>query len=368
MTVDRIELILLQMPYRHFFETSFGREINKTFILVKVFSQGIIGYGEVTADRLPLYSCETNSTAWSVLKELFIPMLFERKLEEPEDFIQAAAVYKGHPMAKAGLENALWDIKAKKAGISLSRLYGASRIEIPAGVSIGIQDEIRQLVDRVREFQSLGYLRFKLKIKPGWDIDAVAAVREAFPDAPLQVDANAAYTIADLDKLRKLDEYHLLMLEQPFSGEDLWDHRRLQKEIKTPVCLDESITSADSARRAWEMESARIINIKVGRVGGIRESRRIHGFCREKKIPVWCGGMLESGIGRAHNIHLAALPNFLFPNDISASRRYFETDLVEPSFEMTSRGTIPVPEGPGIGVSPQEDRIRAAELQRQVFT
>lgn len=368
MAVDRIELILLQMPYKHYFETSFGREINKTFILVKVFVQGIIGYGEVTADRLPLYSYETNSTAWSVLKEVFIPMLFDRKLEEPGEFIQAAAMYKGHPMAKAGLETALWDVKAKKAGISLSRLYGASRLEIPAGVSIGIQDEIPQLVDRVREFQSLGYLRFKLKIKPGWDLDAVAAVRNVFPDAPLQVDANAAYTRADSDRLSRLDEYELLMLEQPFSGEDLWDHSLLQKEIKTPVCLDESIKSEDSARRAWEMKSARIINIKVGRVGGILESRRIHDFCREKKIPVWCGGMLESGIGRAHNVHLAALPNFLLPNDISASRRYFETDLVEPEFALTSHGTIPVPDGPGIGVMPQEDRIRAAELQRQVFT
>ncbi len=368
MAVDRIELILLQMPYRHYFETSFGREINKTFILVKVYSQAVIGYGEVTADRLPLYSYETNSTAWSVFKEVLIPMVFDMKLEEPENFIQAASIYNGHSMAKAGLESALWDLKAKKAGVSLSRLYGASRLEIPAGVSIGIQDEIPHLVDRVREFQSLGYLRFKLKIKPGWDIDAVAAVREAFPDVPLQADANAAYTIADLDQLRRLDEYNLLMLEQPFSGEDLWDHSRLQKEIKTPVCLDESIKSEDSARWAWEMKSARIINIKVGRVGGILESRRIHDFCREKKIPVWCGGMLESGIGRAHNVHLAALPNFLFPNDISASRRYFGIDLVEPAFELTSRGTIPVPDGPGIGVIPQEDRIRAAELQRQVFT
>lgn len=368
MTIERIELILLQMPYRHYFETSFGREINKTFILVKVYSKSVTGYGEVTADRLPLYSYETNSTAWAVLKEVFIPMIFDRKLEDPEDFIWAASVYKGHPMAKAGLETALWDLKAKKAGVSLSRLYGASRLEVPAGVSIGIQDEIPQLVERVEEFRRSGYLRFKLKIKPGWDINAVDAVRKAFPEAPLQVDANAAYTIQDLDVLRELDQYGLMMLEQPFSGEDLWDHSRLQKEIKTPLCLDESIVSAGSARRAWEMGSARIINIKTGRVGGIIESRRIHDFCRDRKIPVWCGGMLESGIGRAHNVHLAALPNFLFPNDISASRRYFETDLVEPEFELTRRGTIPVPEAPGIGVTPQEDRIRAAELQRRVFT
>jgi o-succinylbenzoate synthase len=368
MAVDRIELILLRMPYRHYFETSFGREINKTFILVKVFSQGMIGYGEVTADRLPLYSYETNSTAWSMLKDVLIPMMFSKKLDEPEDFIQEASGYKGHPMAKAGLETALWDLKAKKSGVSLSRLYGASRLEIPAGVSIGIQDNIPQLVARVREFRNQGYLRFKLKIKPGWDMDAVAAVREAFPDAPLQVDANAAYTIADKNRLRRLDDFDLLMLEQPFSGADLWDHSRLQQEIKTPLCLDESIKSVDSARRAWEMESTRIINIKAGRVGGIVESRRIHDFCQEKKMPVWCGGMLESGIGRAHNVHLAALPNFLFPNDISASRRYFERDLVEPEFVLTSRGTIPVPDGPGIGVTPQDDRIRDAELQRRVFT
>ena len=369
MGIDRVEMIQVELPYVHFFETSFGREYKKSCLLLKVISGGVCGYGEVVAERAPLYSYETTATAWLMLKELFIPQLLGSGAEEPQAFCSGIRHYKGHPMARAGLELALWDLKAKKEGISLSRLYGGIRDEVPSGVSIGIQDSVAQLLDRIAEFLELGYPRVKLKIKPGWDVDVCRAVRERFPGISLQVDANAAYTWASRDILKSLDPFGLQMLEQPFSGTDLWDHSRLQSEIDTPVCLDESARSADWVRQAYEMGSGRIINIKVGRVGGGVEARRIHDFCLEMGMPVWCGGMLETGIGRAHNVHLATLPGFSFgSNDISASSRYFAQDLVEPEFILTERGTIRVPEGPGIGVDPREDRIKDRTIRREIFS
>ncbi len=239
--------------------------------------------------------------------------------------------------------------------------------EIPSGVSVGIQDSVSELLDRIQSFLEDGYQRIKVKIKPGWDGEVLKEIRKTFPEMALQADANGAYSLNDIETLKKLDEFNLLMLEQPFPPYDLWDHSRLQKELKTPLCLDESIISVGAVRKAFEMESCRIINIKVGRVGGILESRKIHDFCQEKQIPVWCGGMLESGIGRAHNIHLATLPNFRYPNDLSASQRYYEEDLIEPQVEVSRAGTIRVPESPGIGVFPQENRIERATLKREVI-
>jgi len=368
MTIDRVELFLLKLPYVHPFETSFGRESDRTFIIVTVNSSGLRGYGEVVAAQRPLFSYETTMTAWHVLEDFFIPLLFQEHLEEPEDFAAAARRYRGHPMARAGLELALWDLKAKKKGFPLYCLYGGTQREIPAGVSIGIQDSPETLLDRIASYLEEGYQRIKIKIKPGWDHDICRRVRLRFPDILFQVDANGAYSPQDGDHLKSLDEFSLLLLEQPFPPYDLWDHAGLQKRIKTPLCLDESIISAETARQALEMGSCRIINIKVGRVGGIVEARRIHDCCRERSIPVWCGGMLESGIGRAHNIHLASLPNFSLPNDLSASRRYYVEDIVEPEIMLTGRGTIRIPEGAGIGITPRDRRIAELALRYAVFT
>jgi len=367
MRIERIELFLLKLPYVHFFETSLGREEERTFILVKVYSKGIIGYGEVVADTSPLYSYETTSTAWHVLKDYFIPLVLENSLSNPYDFYKEANKYRGHPMAKAGLELALWDLQGKKEQKPLWKLHGGEKREIPAGVSVGIQDSIPALLERIHDFLQEGYQRIKIKIKPDWDVTICEEIRKKFPDILLQADANGAYTLEDKEILKKLDEFNLLMLEQPFPPYDLWDHSRLQKEMTTPLCLDESILSLETSRKAYEMGSCRIINIKVGRVGGIVEARKIHDFCQEKNLPVWCGGMLESGIGRAHNLHLATLPNFKFPNDLSASKRYYVEDLIEPPVEITNRGTIEIPESPGIGVFPQEQRIKKATLKHEVF-
>ncbi len=365
--IDKVELLLLRLPYVHFFETSLGREEEREFILVKVYSGGLCGYGEIVAGRSPQYSYETTTTAWHVLKDFLAPLVLDGDISNPLVFHERAKEYRGHLMAKAGLELALWDIKGKKEGVPLWKLYGGEKREIPSGVSVGIQDSVSELLDRIQSFIEEGYQRVKIKIKPEWDVGVLEAIRNSFPEASLQVDANGAYSLEDKDVLKGLDEFNLLMLEQPFPPYDLWDHGRLQKEMKTPLCLDESILSVDTARKAHEMESCKIINIKVGRVGGIVESKKIHDFCQEKNIPVWCGGMLESGIGRVHNIHLATLSNFKFPNDLSASKRYYEKDLIEPPVEVSKRGTIQVPELPGIGVSVLEHRIERATLNREVL-
>jgi O-succinylbenzoate synthase len=367
MKIERVELILVELPYVHFFETSLGREESKVCILVKAYSEGICGYGEVVADKLPLYSYETNATAWIMLKEIFIPLVFKKGVIEPEDFSTEARRYKGHPMARAGMELALWDLKAKKAGLPLFEMYGGTKKEVLSGVSVGIQDSVAELLARIASFLEEGYPRVKIKIKPGWDTHICRAVRERFPDLPLQTDANAAYVIGDKQTLKALDDFDLLMLEQPFSGEDLWDHSLLQREMKTPLCLDESAKSADIVGKAIDMKSCQVINIKVGRVGGIVEARKIHDLCQERGIPVWCGGMLETGIGRAHNLHFASLPNFTLTNDISASRRYYAEDLIDPPVSVTKAGTIKIPDGKGIGVSVQEGRITRAAQRKEVF-
>ena len=367
MKVERIELFLLRLPYVHFFETSFGRAHDRTFILVRVDADGLAGWGECTAEERPLYGSETTETAWHILKDFLVPLVFDKNIADPEEFYRAASIYRGNRMAKAGLELAFWDLKAKAAGVPLSKLYGGTRAEIEAGVSVGIEDSLPDLVDRVGLYLSQGYRRIKIKIKPGWDIAACRAVRDRHPDILLQVDANGAYALEDMDVFVALDDFGLLLIEQPFAPYDLWNHAKLQKIIKTPLCLDESILSLDAVRAAVEMGSCRIVNIKVGRVGGIVESTAIHDFCRSAGVPVWCGGMLESGIGRAHNLHLASLPNFSLPHDLSASRRYYKEDIIEPFIELSGPGTIRVPEGPGIGVNPVAARIAKATVRRLEF-
>jgi O-succinylbenzoate synthase len=368
MKLERIDLEILRLPYVHFFETSFGRSYDRTFIIVRAEAEGVRGFGEVVAEEAPLYSSETTQTAWHVLKDFLIPMTFGSGLSDPAAFATAARKFRGHPMAKAGLELALWDLKAKAEGVPLSRLWGGVKSEIAAGVSCGIEDTLSDLVDRISGYLADGYQRIKIKIKPGWDVEACAAVRREFPKIALQVDANGAYAPADIPLLKGLDAFGLLMIEQPFAPYDLWDHAKLQREMSTPICLDESIVSETTARQAIEMGSCRIVNIKVGRVGGIAEAVKIHDLCRDRGVPVWCGGMLESGIGRAHNLHLASLPNFKFPNDLSASNRYWKRDLIDPEIVLEKGGVIKVPTGPGIGVHPVEERIREATLHRESFT
>lgn len=367
MTLDRIELSLLYLPYVHFFETSLQREEGRTFIIVRASAGGLTGYGEVVASDKPFYSYETTTTAWLVLKEFFIPLVFGRGISGPEQFAEAARRYRGHPMAKAGLELALWDLEAKAAGLPLRRLYQGPRDRIPVGVSLGLENTVDDLLERIAAFLAEGYLRIKLKIKPGWDIEVLRRVRARFPDIDLQADANGAYGPKDEDRLKALDEFGLTMLEQPFPPYDLWDHSRLQRSIRTPLCLDESIVSEVTARQAVEMGSCRIVNIKVGRVGGMVEARKIHDTCERAGLPVWCGGMLESGIGRAHNLHIASLPDFKLPADLSASNRYYAEDLIDPPISLQPDGTILVPEGPGIGVNPVDGRIEKATRAREVF-
>lgn len=367
MAIERIEMDLIRLPYVHFFETSVGRSYDRTFSLIRAYEDGVCGWGECVAEEAPLYSGETTETAWQIMTTFLAPLVLRRGLVEPEYFAREAAVFRGNRMAKAGIELALWDLKAKKAGVPLHRLYGGVRAEIEAGVSCGIEDSIPDLVDAIGRYLDQGYRRVKIKIKPGWDAGVCAAVRERFPDILLQADANGAYALKDVATLKALDAFDLLMLEQPFGYEDLWDHAKLQREMATPVCLDESVVSYDTALAALEMGSCRIINIKVGRVGGVVEARRIHDLCESRGVPVWCGGMLECGVGRAHNLHIATLPDFRYPNDLSASRRYYKEDLIDPFIELSGPGTIRVPDGPGIGVDPVESRIAKAALRREVF-
>ena len=367
MAIERIELNLLRLPYVHFFETSFGRAYDRTFIIIRVYEDGVIGYGECVAEEKPLYSGETTETAWHIIRDFLVPLVFSRGIVEPEDYYEAARIFRGNQMAKAGLELALWDLKAKKQGVPLSRLWGGVREEIPAGVSVGIEDSVPELLARIESYLGQGYERIKIKIKPGWDLEVCQAIREKYPSLLLQADANGAYTIDQAEHLRKLDAFNLLMVEQPFPPYDLWDHSQLQRKMTTPLCLDESIISFDSARAALEMGSCRIINIKVGRVGGIVEARKIHDYCQRYGVGVWCGGMLESGIGRAHNLHIATLPNFKYPNDLSASARYYQEDLIEPPISLSRPGYIRVPDGPGIGVNPVEERIQKATQRHEVL-
>ncbi len=367
MKIDRVELREIQMPLVHPFETSFGRTTLRRVLLVAVKADGVTGWGEVTAGEGPFYSHETTGTAWHVLRDFLVPKVLGRAWEGPPAVAASFQPVRGHNMAKAALECALWDIEARKGKVSLARLIGGEREEIPSGVSLGIEATIAVLLGRVERELEAGYQRIKVKIKPGWDIEALGAIRNRFPRIRLMADANAAYSLRDLPRLKMLDHFHLMMLEQPLAWDDLLDHARLQKELSTPVCLDESITSADKARKAIEAGACKIINIKLGRVGGYEEARKIHDLCREHGVPVWCGGMLESGIGRAHNVALSTLPNFLLPGDVSASRRYWNQEIIEPEVTVTSRGTVAVPDGPGLGYNVRADRIEKLTVRKESF-
>ncbi|MGQ9476953.1 MAG: o-succinylbenzoate synthase [Candidatus Bipolaricaulia bacterium] len=363
MKIERAELRLLELRLAKPFETSFGREEKRPTLILALYSEGAVGWGECVASSGPWYSYETVGTAWQVLEEFLLPRVLHRKFAGAEALWEGLSPIRGHNMAKAALEMAAFDLEAKLKGLPLAALLGGVRERIESGVSIGIQGSIPQLLEEIARRLEEGYPRIKLKIKPGWDIKVLEAVRGRFPKIKLQVDANAAYTSADLSLLRQLDQFELLMVEQPFAYDDLVDHAALQRELSTPICLDESIPSLNAARAALALGSCKIINIKPGRVGGLTQARLIHDECQKRSVPVWCGGMLETGIGRAHNLALASLPGFTLPNDISASRRYWGHDIIEPEFELNRDGTISLPEGPGIGVKVLKGRLEEATIE-----
>jgi O-succinylbenzoate synthase len=334
------------------------------FVLVTVHGEGAQGWGEAVAEHDPYYSSETTETVWHIVTEFLAPLVLGRDFAHPRDLWPAMARVRGHNMAKAVIEMAAWDLHAKQNGQPLWQTLGGRPRPIASGVSIGIQDSLDELVDRVTIEREAGYQRIKIKIKPGWDLEPVARLRERFGAIPLMVDANAAYTLADTTHLATLDQFDLMMIEQPLEYDDLLDHATLQRALRTPICLDESIVSPRIAALALREGACRIINIKPGRMGGFLESRRVHDLCERAGVPVWHGGMLESGIGRAHNLHLSSLPNFRLPGDIAASRRYYAEDLIEPPIEVSPDGTVPVPsDGPGIGVAVEQDRIARATLR-----
>jgi O-succinylbenzoate synthase len=363
MKIESIEIRELKLDLIHPFETSFARVHDQNFLILKVWVDGIAGWSECVTDRAPDYSYETVRTAWHAIEDFIAPTVFSREYAHPNEILPSLAHIRGHNMAKAAVEMGVWEAYARQRKEPLSKVLGGVRSEISSGVSLGIQENVNQLIDKIEQELAAGYKRIKMKIKPGWDKDIVGQVRKRFPDTPLMVDANSAYTLEDLPLFKELDAFDLMMIEQPLAYDDMWDHSKLQQEIRTPVCLDESIKSPADARKAFEMSACRIINIKAGRVGGLASAKEIQSIAASRKAPVWCGGMLESGIGRAHNVHLSTLPQFILPGDVSDSKRYFKEDIIEPRVEVRSDGTIAVPTEPGIGYSVCEDRIQKHTLR-----
>lgn len=364
MKITKVVLYNLSMPLVSHFETSFGRIYNRDCILLEVHAGGLVGYGECAADRDPGYSYETTGTAWHILRDFILPMVLGRDLSHPTIFTSLFNQVRGHQMAKAGLEMAFWDLNGKAHGLSLKQMFAGKRDRVEVGVSVGLQDSPQALVNMVDQYVGQGYTRVKIKIKPGRDVGDAQAVRAAFPHLRLQVDANSAYTLESAEALKPLDKLDLLLIEQPLAEDDLWDHHRLQKQIKTPICLDESILCLRHARQALEMGACRIINIKAGRVGGLSQAVAIHNLCHGQGVPVWCGGMLETGVGRASNLALASLPGFSLPGDISASDRYYDEDITNERFTLNSDSTITVPEGPGLGVTINPKALNRFTLER----
>ena len=363
--LQRVQVRHVSLPLRRPFETSFGTTTHKEFLLVAVSADGVTGYGECVADTDPYYLPETNQTVLHILRDFLVPLAFGLEIAHPRELRGAFARVRGHEMAKAALEMAVWELHARREGVPLHGVLGGRGGQIATGVSIGLQPTTAALLERVEEEAAAGYRRVKIKIKPGHDRDLVVAVRARFPDLPLMVDANSAYTLADAGLFGEMDRYALTMIEQPLAWDDMVDHAALQRQIRTPVCLDESIHSGEDARGALALGACRVINIKAGRVGGFAGSLAVHDACRAASVPVWCGGMLESGIGRLANVHLQTLPGFTLPGDTSASARYFAEDLVEPPVVVSPSGTIEVPEGPGIGHEIVWPRVEKATTFRE---
>jgi O-succinylbenzoate synthase len=365
--IKSVQLRQLQVPFISPFETSGWREEEKNCIIVEMQSGTHTGYGECAVSPGPWYSSETITSAWHVMEDYIVPSVLGKEIPSAEDFLDLFAFVRGNNMAKASFEMAYWDLMARERDVSLSKALGGTKPRVESGVSVGIQKDTRQLIEVVSNYLGQGYRRIKIKIKPVKDTDQVSALREHFPDTPLMADANGAYNSDDFLALVKLDSYGLLMIEQPFAWDDLIDHANLQRAIKTPICLDESVASLNDLRTALALRSCRILNIKPARVGGLGISKQMHDTCRSHNMPVWCGGLLETGIGRAHSIALASLPGFVLPNDISASNRYFKKDIVSPEFTLNADGTITVPTGPGIGVEVLEDQLDEYTRQKKRF-
>ncbi len=368
MRIDIVTLREIRMRLRAPFETSFGSVQDRRLLLVEIQSEGLSGWGEVTAMEGPFYNAETTDTAWLILRGFLIPSVLGKHFESASDMAAAMAPVRGHEMAKAALENAVWDIEAQSKGISLGRLLGGTLTEIPCGVSLGIQPAIDTLLPIVERELAAGYRRIKLKIKPGKDVAVVAAVRRRYPEITLSVDANSAYSLEDIEHLKKLDEFGLLMIEQPLQWDEVYYHSKLQAQLTTPICLDESIYNVRHASAAIEMGACRVVNIKLGRVGGHTEARRMQAMCAAKAIPVWCGGMMESGIGRVHNIAMSTQAGFIWPGDVSASRRYWEEDIIDPEVTVSSQGTIGAPQSPGLGYAVRTKRIEQLTVTREVLS
>lgn len=356
------------MPLVHFFETSFGRTFGRDIILVEVSAGGVTGWGEVTAGENPFYNEEWTESSWLILRDYVAPRVLGHEFASAADVWGRIGHIRGHYMARGGLEAAVWDLEARMNGVPLwKQIGGGARTAIPCGVSIGIQDSVDQLLGKIETELNAGYQRIKMKMKPGWDIDVVRQVRQRFPRIRLMVDANSAYTLADVEHLKRLDEFYLMMMEQPLGHDEIIDHAPLQAALATPICLDECIRSAHQAEQAIRLGACRIINIKLGRVGGFRGAKAVHDVAAAGNVPVWCGGMLEAGIGRAHNIALSTLGNFVLPGDVSASKRYWKRDIILPEVEVTPQGTIEVPNGPGFGYELDFDYIREIQVREETL-
>lgn len=359
MKIDSITLHHISMPLTAPFETSFGRETDRQCIIITLNAEGLTGYGECVASHDPGYSYETTGTAWHILKDFISPLILGNEIVDALDFQKRVEKIRGHHLAKAGVEMAIWDLLGKRDGKSLREMFGGKKNKIEVGVSVGIQESAEAMLQTVDSFLGKGYRRIKIKIKPGREVEETTAIRKKYPDLRLQVDANSAYTLDTANALKPLDDLNLLLIEQPLFEDDIWDHRKLQAEFKTPICLDESIVSPRHARYALEMEACRNINIKPGRVGGLSQAIMIHDYCRERNIPVWCGGMLETGIGRASNLAIATLPGYVLPGDISASDRYYHRDITNERFVLNDDSTIDVPDKPGLGVTMDEEALKS---------
>lgn len=357
MKIEKIELREISMPLVSPFETSFGKTTVRRILLTKVYSEGFIGYGECTAPEHPFYNHESIDTAWLMISNYLVPNLIGKDFTHPNEIYSLFPKIRGHQMAQAALEMACWELYAKTKNVSLSKALGGTLEEIACGVSIGLQDNLQQLLKKIEKELVAGYQRFKIKIKPGQDLELIKTVRQEFPEIKLMVDANSAYSLSDLSLLKYFDDYNLMMIEQPLEHDDIIDHAVLQENIITPICLDESILNVGDARKALSIKACKIINVKLGRVSGHSSAKKINDYCLKMNVPIWCGGMLESGIGRAHNIALSSLAGFVLPGDVSASSRYWEKDIVEPEIEVTSKGTILVPTSPGLGYQINEKRI-----------
>jgi O-succinylbenzoate synthase len=355
------------MPLVHFFETSFGRTFERRILLVEVESEGVTGWGEVTAGERPFYNEEWIDASWLLLKDFIAPRMLRVPIESAATAGKLSSVIRGHHMTRGGIEAAIWDLESRLLRVPLWKHIGGERSQIDCGVSIGIQDSVEELLELIERELAAGYRRIKLKIKPGWDIDVVKQVRERFPDILLMVDANSAYTLAQAEHLKQLDQFNLMMIEQPLAHDDILDHARLQSQLSTAICLDESIRSVRHAEQALEIGACRVLNIKLGRVGGFSEALLVHNVARAHGVPVWCGGMLESGVGRAHNIALSTLDNFKLPGDVSASKRYWQRDIIQPPVEVDAGGVIEVNDKPGIGYEIDFEYLDKVTVRREAL-